>query len=431
LPRRARVFARTIEILAVVLCAVLGWSQPLSSRQWSYTVLLLVLGLVAHAGEFEINRPGRTKMYLSAGFAVSAIAIAELPTAGAMVAIAFGSLTLNQIVKSARPLETVLFNRGALALCAAAGSFVFGLVQSVLPDWSLLPLIGSTVVASVVYAALSLGLLSTMIGLVTGDSFRRPWQWPLGASLSVYWNYLALGMLGDQVLTMYRTAQAVGLSLALIPLVVTYFSLRQSAALRRLYDAIVSTLVDSLDLRDSDTGGHTRRVAALAMRLGRRLGVTGRMLEDLRTAALLHDLGKIGVADRILLKPARLTEDEWREMRRHPQLGADLLRSHGLLQGAVPMIRHHQESFDGSGYPDGLSGDAIPLGARIIAVADAFMAMVDGRPYREARGATVACAEISRCAGTQFDPAVVAALEPADWEAVLREVPPVLGADIV
>jgi putative nucleotidyltransferase with HDIG domain len=230
---------------------------------------------------------------------------------------------------------------------------------------------------------------------------------------------------------MYRTAQAVGLSLALIPLVVTYFSLRQSAALRRLYDAIVSTLVDSLDLRDSDTGGHTRRVAALAMRLGRRLGVTGRMLEDLRTAALLHDLGKIGVADRILLKPARLTEDEWREMRRHPQLGADLLRSHGLLQGAVPMIRHHQESFDGSGYPDGLSGDAIPLGARIIAVADAFMAMVDGRPYREARGATVACAEISRCAGTQFDPAVVAVLEPADWEAVLREVPPVLGADIV
>jgi HD-GYP domain-containing protein (c-di-GMP phosphodiesterase class II) len=431
LPRRARVFARTIEILAVVLCAVLGWSQPLSSRQWSHTVLWLVLGLVAHAGEFEINRPGRTKMYLSAGFAVSAIAIAELPTAGAMVAIAFGSLTLNQIVKSARPLETVLFNRGALALCAAAGSFVFGLVQSVLPNWSLLPLIGSTVVASVVYAALSLGLLSTMIGLVTGDSFRRPWQWPLGASLSVYWNYLALGMLGDQVLTMYRTAQAVGLSLALIPLVVTYFSLRQSAALWRLYDAIVSTLVDSLDLRDSDTGGHTRRVAALAMRLGRRLGVTGRMLEDLRTAALLHDLGKIGVADRILLKPARLTEDEWREMRRHPQLGADLLRSHGLLQGAVPMIRHHQESFDGSGYPDGLSGDAIPLGARIIAVADAFMAMVDGRPYREARGATVACAEISRCAGTQFDPAVVAALEPADWEAVLREVPPVLGADIV
>ena len=400
-------------------------------HQWSQVLLWLLLGLVAHAGEFEINRPTNSKIYLSAGFAVSAIAIAELPTVGAMIAVAFGSITYNQITRSSRPLATVLFNRGALALCAAAGSIAFGLVWPNLPSWGLLPLVGSTVVAAVVYAALSLGILSTAMALRAGYSLRRPWQWPLGGSPSVYWNYLALGMLGDLILTMYHTGKLMGLLLALIPLGVTYFSLRQSAALRQLYDAIVSTLVDSLDLRDRDTGGHTRRVAALAVRVGGRLGMTGKSLEDLRTASLLHDLGKIGVADSILLKPSGLTPEEWDTMRRHPQAGADLLRSHGLLQGAIPLIRCHQESFDGSGYPDGLRGEAIPLGARIIAVADAFMAMVDERPYQKARGNEEAYRELQRCAGAQFDPRVVAALQPADWEAVLRETPPALGAKLV
>jgi len=239
-------------------------------------------------------------------------------------------------------------------------------------------------------------------------------------------NYLVLGMLGDLILSMYHTGGAIGLMLSLLPLGVTYYSLRQSASMRRLYDAVVSTLVDSLDLRDHDTGGHTRRVAALAVRLGRRLGVEGQAMEDLRIASLLHDLGKIGVPDSILLKSSGLTVAEWEAMRVHPQLGADLLRSHGLLEGAIPLIHHHQERFDGSGYPDQLCGERIPLGSRIIAVADAFMAMVDGRPYRKARSIVDAYAELRRCAGSQFDPKVVAALQPTDWDTVLQDTPPAL-----
>lgn len=417
--------------LALALALVLEWRQPLNGHQWSQVLLWLLLGLLAHGGEFEINRPANTKIYLSAGFAVSAIAMAELPTVGAIIAVAFGSITFNQIIRSTRPLATLLFNRGALSLCVAAGSVAFGLVESLLRARGLLPLVGGTLVAAVVYAAVSLSLTSTAMALRAGYSLRRPWQWPLGGSPGVYWNYLALGMLGDLILTMYHAGGGVGLALALIPLSVTYFSLRQSATLRLLYNAIVSTLVDSLDLRDRDTGGHTRRVAALATRLGDRLGMNGRTLEDLRTAALLHDLGKIGVADSILLKPSPLTPDERQEMRRHPQLGADLLRSHGLLQGAIPLILHHQEWFDGTGYPDGLGGDSIPLGARIIAVADAFMAMVDGRPYQGPRPPAKAYAELQYCAGSQFDPRVVAALHPVDWEMVLRETPPALGDKLV
>lgn len=431
LPAQAWVFWSLVIGVAGALCAVLEWRQPLSAHEWAQVLLWLGLGLVAHAGEFEINRPANTKIYLSAGFAVSAIAVAELPTVGAIIAVAIGSITLNEITRTTRPWATILFNRGSLGLSAAAGSVVFGAVSSVLPAWGLLPLVGSTLVAAPVYAAVTLSLASTAMALRAGYSLRRPWQWPLGGSPSVYWNYLALGMLGDLILTMYHAGQIMGLLLALIPLGVTYFSLRQSAALHQLYDAIVSTLVDSLDLRDRDTGGHTRRVAALAVRVGGRLGMTGRALEDLRTAALLHDLGKIGVADSILLKPSGLTPEEWETMRCHPEQGADLLRSHGLLQGAIPLIRSHQESYDGSGYPDGLRAEAIPLGARIIAVADSFMAMVDERPYQKARGNEEAYRELQRCAGAQFDPRVVAALQPGDWEAVLRETPPALGAKLV
>jgi HD-GYP domain-containing protein (c-di-GMP phosphodiesterase class II) len=325
------------------------------------------------------------------------------------------------------------FNPGILALCALAGAAVFQAVNAALLSATaglgdsgvagLTRLVMAGAAASAVYFAVNVGLIGLLVGLRSGRPWYRAWAWPLMVSPSLIWNYLALGLLGDLLVAMERVGGVVGLGLALIPLAVTYFSLRQNAATSRLYDAVVATLADSLDLRDHDTGGHTRRTAALAVRLGQRLGLRGQALADLRTAALLHDLGKIGVADAILLKPAELTGGEWAAMRRHPELGAELLAAHGLLAGAVPMIRHHQEHYDGSGYPGGLVGAAIPLGARIIAVADAFMAMVDGRPYRAGIAPDAAWRELQHNAARQFDPQVVAALQPDDWQTVLADMP--------
>ncbi|HEY8743857.1 MAG TPA: hypothetical protein VIU62_12195, partial [Chloroflexota bacterium] len=142
LPLQAWVFWGLVVGVATVLCGALAWRQPPTRYQWSQILLWLLIGLLAHAGEFEINRPDRAKIYLSAGFAISSIAMAELPTVGAMIAVAFGSVTINQITKNRHPLATVLFNRGALALCAAAGSIVYGLVAPILPHWGLLSLVG-------------------------------------------------------------------------------------------------------------------------------------------------------------------------------------------------------------------------------------------------------------------------------------------------
>lgn len=166
-----------------------------------------------------------------------------------------------------------------------------------------------------------------------------------------------------------------------------------------------------VDARDAYTAGHSRRVHGLAIAIGCELGLTGDALGSLGHAALLHDVGKAAIPDEILLKPSRLTAAEWLLMRRHSDEGARMVSEAGVIESAVPAIRHHHEHYDGSGYPDGLAGDEIPLAARIIHVADALDSMLSTRVYRPGRPAREALAELRRQAGRQFCPRCVAALE--------------------
>jgi response regulator RpfG family c-di-GMP phosphodiesterase len=181
-------------------------------------------------------------------------------------------------------------------------------------------------------------------------------------------------------------------------------------------DNLLNGLVSALDLRDSETQWHSRRVGLYARRLAQELGVTGDELDDIERGATLHDIGKIGVRDAVLLKPGPLDTEEWREMKRHPALGYEILKSIKFLEGARLIPLHHQERFDGTGYPSGLAGEQICLGARIFAVVDTYDAITSDRPYRAARSYDVAREEIRKHAGAQFDPRVAAA-----WEAIPAE----------
>jgi response regulator RpfG family c-di-GMP phosphodiesterase len=173
------------------------------------------------------------------------------------------------------------------------------------------------------------------------------------------------------------------------------------------YQATLEALGSALDTRDVGTESHSRRVHGYAIATAREHGVPEADIEDLARGVLLHDIGKIGIPDAILLKPGRLTEEEWRIMRTHPEIGKRLIENIPFLRPAIPIVYHHHEKWDGSGYPLGLRGEAIPLGARIFAVVDAFDAMTFNRPYSKAISFDAAKAEIKRCAGSHFDPAVV------------------------
>jgi HD-GYP domain-containing protein (c-di-GMP phosphodiesterase class II) len=170
-------------------------------------------------------------------------------------------------------------------------------------------------------------------------------------------------------------------------------------------DASVQSLATLLDLRDGYTGQHSSTVVRLCEEVGRRVGVAGAALEHLRIAAHLHDLGKIGVPDQILHKPGPLDSAEWSIMREHPVWGAQALEQIPGFRAASRAVRHHHERWDGTGYPDGLAGEEIPIGARVIAVCDAYEAMTSTRPYRPALPAATARERIVAGTGTQFDPA--------------------------
>jgi response regulator RpfG family c-di-GMP phosphodiesterase len=191
--------------------------------------------------------------------------------------------------------------------------------------------------------------------------------------------------------------------------------------LQETYRATLETLGAALDSRDVGTEAHSRRVHGYALATARLHGLMEEELVDLAHGVLLHDIGKIGIPDNILLKPGSLSSEEWAIMRRHPEIGKRLIENIPFLKGAVPIVYCHHERWDGTGYPQGLKGAAIPLGARIFMVVDAFDAMTFDRPYSRAISFEAAKAEIRRCAGSHFDPAVVASFLRVP-DAVLAEI---------
>ncbi len=187
---------------------------------------------------------------------------------------------------------------------------------------------------------------------------------------------------------------------------------RVEEATRDLHDAYRATLEalgSALDSRDVGTESHSRRVHGYALATARAYGVPETDIPDLEHGVLLHDIGKIGIPDGILLKPGPLTPEEWKTMRRHPEIGKRLIENVPFLRGAIPIIYCHHEKWDGTGYPRALKGEEIPVGARIFSVVDAFDAMTFDRPYSKAVPFQAAFTEITRCSGTHFDPTVVEA----------------------
>ena len=212
-------------------------------------------------------------------------------------------------------------------------------------------------------------------------------------------------------------------------------NLRLEEIVRQRTQALFEGLISALDYRDSETQWHSRRVSLYAKRLAQQVGVHEPELTVVEHGALLHDIGKIGVSDRVLLKPGPLTPEEWVEMKKHPELGWLLLQRVDYLKAAAAIVLQHQEKWDGTGYPCGLKGEDIVIGARVFHIVDTLDAITSDRPYRKARPFEAARAEIVRCAGTQFDPACVQAfldVSQDEWERIRLDVETVavLSADL-
>jgi diguanylate cyclase (GGDEF)-like protein/putative nucleotidyltransferase with HDIG domain len=329
-----------------------------------------------------------------------------------------------------------LFNIGALSLASLAAAAVFsvGWVDTRAGE---LVTAGAGLAAGGAYFAVNTALISLAMALEGHDRWRSVWKERFSWLLP---HYVAFGAVGAAIALTYGAIGLYGLAVFVLPLLLmrktmaAYLGhtekstkkLRKAAEtirsqnvsleqanrlLKERSTAAMESLSATVDARDAYTAGHSRRVQQLALAIGRELGLSQAELDLLGHAALFHDIGKLAIPDAVLLKPATLTVDEWALMQRHADEGARIIDRLGFLNDAVPAIRHHHERFDGTGYPDGLSGEDIPLGARIIHVADALDSMLTTRIYRAARPADEALEELRRGSATQFCPRCVSALE--------------------
>jgi putative nucleotidyltransferase with HDIG domain len=435
-PRLFALSHKLVAVVALVACAgiaagVVGLVFGRADDVFGIgAVLLLVAAGQALALEYE-----------DAGSSISVSAVGALAGAalfGPRVALAL-AFTIAIVEWSARrpSLHQVLFNVGSLSLACLAAADIFAEVHGLHASALKLVIVAAGMVAGAAYFAVNMGLVTLVLAVEGNVPWRRVFQ---GRFAWLLPHYVGYGFVAAVMAIAYRAVGMVGLLAFAVPLLLmrktqeAYLDhtqrssqrLREAAEtiqsqnvsleqanrlLRERSTAAMESLSATVDARDAYTAGHSRRVQQLALAIGRELDLSEPELDLLGHAALFHDIGKLAVPDEVLLKPGSLTPDEWVVMKRHAEEGARIIERLGFLQDAVPAIRHHHERWDGSGYPDGLRGEEIPLGARIIHVADAVDSMVTTRIYRAARPPAEVMAELRRGTGTQFCPRTIRSLE--------------------
>ena len=433
----------TMSAWAVLLCAAsaaVAASSDAAPALRSPALLLLVVAVVA-LDHVNIDLFGRGQ--ISPG-AVPVLALASFfGPLGPMAPEAV--IALRRLIRR-DPLVDCAADLGLLALSGAAAAATFSIL-SPSDEWTL---IGASTVAGLIYYAVNAILLAATWGIRERVSAlgawreRFAWCWPHYLAFGVVAGMLILaeGALGLLVFPVF------GLPIAMLwiaekqyversrsgvaelrrshaELRASHTDLEQAnqslralleenrellARERRSYVSTITSLARTIEAKDPYTGGHTERVARVACLLAAEMGIDGNDLDAVEVGGVIHDIGKIGIPDAVLLKPARLSDEEYAEMRRHPEISSYIVSELELPPIVKQMARSHHERYDGAGYPDGLHGEEIPLAARILAVADTLDAMTTDRPYRRALTLNDAIDEIHAQTGIQFCPKVAVAL---------------------
>jgi putative nucleotidyltransferase with HDIG domain len=371
--------------------------------------------LTMFAGALPVRMPRGSLVSVAMAPIVTAMALGG-PVAVGWVAL-IGTTELREL-RGRIPWYGTAANHAGVVLPALAGGLVAewirGKFAETSPAASNDPAVTfvTTMIGAAIFFALNMGLTSFVVSLRSNQSFRVV---ALGDWRGISVNAFALAPLAWLMNLIYGISWWASLLFAL-PLYTTRVAYNRFVEMRDMFTQTIGALAEAVDKRDPFTSKHSHRVKQIAVDIGREMRVGAQELEALEWGGLLHDVGKIGVPDNVLLKSDRLTRDERMTMNAHPVLGAQIIAPVTKLAPELPIIRHHHEWYNGSGYPDRLIGDEIPKLARILHVADAFEAMTAQRPYRMTPlTAEQALAELRKFAGIQFDPVVVDAFVRTPW----------------
>jgi putative nucleotidyltransferase with HDIG domain len=418
---RARLFVWSVILAGALAVTHAGLEvvRAFPGIEW-----LVVAGLTLISGTATIRLPNvQAEISISETFLFSAVLIFG-PSAGVITVLLDAAIINLKMASRGLGLERGLFNLAAPSLALWLGANCIQLAG--LPPAASLPkgvslalprLIGPLVLFTLVYFAFNSGLVAIAIGLAKRTSPYRVWQQHF-AWLSL--NYFGGASISSLLVVVYSKEQVWTFIAVVVPLlIILYMTFRASMArvadanhhiseLNQLYLATVHTLAAAIDAKDQVTHGHINRVQNYARQLALAVGVKNEVqLKAIQAAAVLHDTGKIAIPEAILNKPGPLTPEEFAVMKQHANIGADIVSSVNFPYPVEPIVRFHHENWDGSGYPNGLVGTAIPIGARILAVVDCFDALTSDRPYRRKLADEEAVAILSARRGVMYDPLVV------------------------
>lgn len=424
LPTSLRLYILTIAVLGPAICLVWALSDGISTNGTGLIVALLLLLTATAAHRYQVNLSHQTLVNVADAAYIAMIVLLppSLPGLLALLSIAAANLSRRD------PLET-LFNVGQGALHVTSGALAYWALLRVLPagpDWLHdLSVAGAVAAAAVTMHLVNCAMVSIAVALQLRLNPLRVWATNLAQDVPVN---AALAAIGG-IAAIIALAEPLALPLLALPVILVRHAARQLIQLRGDTMAAMASMVDIIELRDPYTAGHSRRVAEMARALALRLGRTAEEADLLEAAGRVHDIGKVAVDPQVLTKPGKLDEHEWTQMKLHPVHGAEVIERFHAWGDGYRLVRHHHEGWDGTGYPDGLAAEAIPFGARILAVADTWDALTSDRPYRPGMSHDRALAILKDGAGLQWDPRIVEALvehltERAPVDAPERSTPP-------
>jgi len=399
---KLKVYIGAVIGLAIALFIYLVPSLSLAADTWLIFTFFVVLSTIVEFMPVNLPIVGNVTI----GFPIDFVVILVYGPATAIIVTSFSAF-IGEIVGGKTQWYKIVFNMAQYTLSAGIAGMVYQGLGGVVGLINISNYIIPAAICAIIYFLINSNLFMIVVSLSEEVSILSVWKKQIRGTLATY---IALVPIGFIMALVYTSIGVWGIILFFFPLFLARRSFELYTKMRKVYLDTIRALAAAIDAKDPYTKGHSERVAETSVALAQELNLSDKDIENIEYTALLHDIGKIGIADNILGKESSLTNKEFDKIKEHTAMGAKIIEPVDFLKNSYKAIYHHHEKYNGKGYPDGLKSEDIPLSARIIAVADAYDAMGSDRPYRKKLNKDKILKELKEQAGKQFDPEIVKAL---------------------
>ena len=402
MPLKLKIFIGTITVSAIALFIYLVPSLLSLSNIWLVLIFFLAISVFAEFIPVDLPMAGS----ITIGFPIDFVIILVYGPALAMLITAISAI-ISEVLEKKTSWYKVIFNASQYALSVGVAGLTYQFVGGVVGFQNFFKFALPAALCALSYCVVNSILVAMVISLSQETKLTTVWRVNIKEMIP---SYLAEAPMGFIMAIVYVEVGIIGILLFFLPLLLARRSFELYTKMRKVYLDTIRALAAAIDAKDPYTKGHSERVADISVALAQELNLSGRDIESIEYTALLHDIGKIGIADNILGKNSSLTNKEFDKIKEHTVMGAKIIEPVDFLKNSYKAIYHHHEKYNGKGYPDGIKSENIPVLARIIAVADAYDAMGSDRPYRKKLNKDKILKELKDQSGKQFDPEVVKAL---------------------